>query len=125
MSIYKRCYFIFLTGAVGYCLLEILWRGYTHPSMALVGGLCLLLIFFINKHFRNKSRVLRSLLCAAAISAVELVSGILLNLIMQLDVWDYSNHHFNIMGQICPLYCLLWFFLSYILIFGLEKFFRL
>lgn len=31
----KQLYFInlFLTGAAGYCLLEILWRGYTHWAM--------------------------------------------------------------------------------------------
>lgn len=122
MSLYKRCYFIFLTGAVGYSLLEILWRGYTHPSMALVGGLCLLLIVFINNRFKQKSRIFRSALCTLVISAVEFLSGILLNIILHLDVWDYSNRLFNIMGQICPLYCMLWFFLSYALIFVMEKY---
>ena len=29
----------FLIGAVGYPALEVLWRGRTHPSMALAGGL--------------------------------------------------------------------------------------
>ena len=28
----------FAAGGVGYCALETLWRGRTHPSMALCGG---------------------------------------------------------------------------------------
>ena len=49
MSTYKRCYFIFVTGAIGYCTLEILWRGYTHPSMGIAGGLCLIGIYYISR----------------------------------------------------------------------------
>ena len=33
---------IFSTGALGYSLLEILARGYTHWTMTILGGLCLL-----------------------------------------------------------------------------------
>ena len=33
---------IFSTGAVGYSLIEILARGYTHWTMTILGGLCLL-----------------------------------------------------------------------------------
>ena len=29
---------LFLVGAGGYCLLELLWRGRTHWTMALTGG---------------------------------------------------------------------------------------
>ena len=59
MSVYKRCYFIFIAGALGYCLLEILWRGYTHPSMGIAGGLCLIGIYYISK--LNCPRVLRAI----------------------------------------------------------------
>ena len=34
----------FLLGAIGYPLLELCWRGRTHPSMALAGGLTTLLL---------------------------------------------------------------------------------
>ena len=33
----------FLIGAVGYPLLELAWRGHTHPSMALAGGMSAML----------------------------------------------------------------------------------
>ena len=35
---------LFLAGSGLYPLLEVLWRGYSHASMALAGGVCLLLI---------------------------------------------------------------------------------
>ena len=121
MEAYKRFYFIFLTGAVGYCIIEILWRGYTHPSMAILGGICFVMICNINGRFNSKSRMIRAILCALAISAAELVSGLLLNVILHLNVWDYSKMPLNFMGQICPMYSLLWFFLSYAIIFVLDK----
>ncbi len=118
----KRYCLIFLIGAAGYCLLEILWRGHTHPSMAVVGGICFSLIRIINSRFRAKSYFFRALLCCGAISAVELLSGILLNIVFDLAVWDYSRQPLNFLGQICPLYCMLWFFLSLVILFFGNKF---
>ena len=40
---------VFLTGAAGYSLLEVIWRGYTHWTMSVTGGICLLLIYFMNR----------------------------------------------------------------------------
>jgi len=122
MTDLKHHFFIFLIGAAGYCILEVLWRGYTHPSMAVVGGLCHVLIHIINIHFLNKSYFFRALLCSVAISTVELFAGILLNLVLDLGVWDYSRQPLNILGQICPLYSVLWFFLSLGIIYFSKDF---
>ena len=35
---------LFLTGSCAYPTLEMAWRGHTHYSMALAGGVCLCLI---------------------------------------------------------------------------------
>ena len=53
---------------------------------------------------------------AAIVTAVEFVSGILLNMVLNLDVWDYSNMPFNIYGQICLPFTVIWFFLSFLAI---------
>ena len=45
---------------------------------------------------------------SAVITSYELVSGIIFNKILKLKVWDYSDRPFNIKGQICPLYSVLW-----------------
>ncbi len=114
MLIYKRCYFIFIIGGIGYSLLEILWRGYTHPSMAIAGGLCLIGIYYVSCT-RIKSRTLRAMLCTLLITATELIFGIIVNRLLKLNVWDYSALPLNFMGQICVIYSLLWFLLSFVL----------
>ncbi len=120
MSLYGL---VFLIGAVGYPLLELLWRGRTHPSMAVLGGMCFLLIFFINIRFSGSSLFFRAMLCTAGITGAEFISGILLNRILALDVWDYSGQPFHILGQICPLYSVLWFLLSLFLLCVLDRLF--
>ncbi len=46
------------------------------------------------------------------VTAVEYVSGCLFNLRLKLNVWDYSEMPFNLSGQVCLLYTVLWGFLS-------------
>lgn len=121
MVLYKRCYFIFLIGGAGYALLEILWRGYTHPSMAIVGGVCLLAICFVNKRFRSKKRIFRAFICAASVTAIEFVTGEIINVALKLNVWNYSYMPFNIGGQVCLGYSLLWLILSYFIICVIDK----
>jgi uncharacterized membrane protein len=56
---------------------------------------------------------IQMLICAAGITAIEFVAGIILNIILQLNVWDYSNMPFNILGQVCLPFSFLWFLLSF------------
>ena len=37
---------LFLFGGIGYSFIEVLWRGFTHWSMFLLGGFCYLLMLF-------------------------------------------------------------------------------
>lgn len=121
MLLYKKCYFLFLIGGLGYPIIELLWRGYTHPSMGVLGGFCLIAIWLINESFAEKPLSFRAFLCSIVITGLEFLTGILLNIILKLDVWNYSDRFLNFMGQICPLYSLLWFCLSYILILCIKK----
>lgn len=98
----------------GFCLypfLEILWRGYTHVTMCFAGGICSCLIFFIMKSSK-KSIWLKSFYCAVGITIVELIFGIIFNIIFKMDVWDYSDEPLNLLGQICLSYFFIWYFLS-------------
>ncbi len=107
-------------GGMSYVLLELLWRGWSHPSMFLVGGICFVLIGEINGRLLqwNTPFVLQAVVCACAVTLVELVSGLLLNIRWQLQVWDYGALPFNFMGQICLPYFLLWIPLSAAAIFA-------
>ena len=107
---------IFLTGGFGYNILELLWRGRTHPSMFVAGGLCLVLIYNISEFFAELSLFKKSLLSSFAITAVEIVIGVIVNIKMNLSVWDYSVLPLNIIGQISLIYSFLWFLLSAVMI---------
>ena len=100
----KRILTIWASLGCVYVALETCFRGYSHPSMLIVGGLCGVLVGAINQRpgfYRAPVIVL----------AVEFVSGCVLNLWLGLGVWDYSNQPGNLLGQVCPLFGLLWFFI--------------
>ncbi len=99
-------------GALGYCVLEIVWRGYSHWTMTVTGGICFMLIYFTNRLMQQYSIFKRGVVCAINITSVELAVGCLINIIMEWDVWDYSDQPFSFLGQICPGFFLLWFLLA-------------
>lgn len=99
-----------------YCGIEIIWRGYTHPSMFIVGGLCCLLIGYINEITPDMPMWLQCLLSMIIILTLELLSGCFLNIYLGLNVWDYTNMPFNLWGQVCLPFGIAWYFLSYIAI---------
>ena len=103
--------FIFICGAIGYGSIEMLWRGHTHWTMLLLGGVCLYLIYLISTRMREKLWQ-KLLMCAAAISALEFAVGCLVNLRLGWAVWDYSDMPYNLFGQICPTFSLMWLLLS-------------
>lgn len=103
---------LFLLGALGYGAVELLWRGRTHWSMLLAGGLCLLLFSRIEERFSRQPLLYRVVLCALTVTGVELLFGLVFNLLLGMKVWDYSGVPLNFLGQICLPYTTLWGFLA-------------
>lgn len=99
----------FGAGAVLYPLLEIAYRGHSHGSMAMAGGLCCYLLRQIEHRHADARLWQKCCLGSLAISSVEYLTGCLVNRMMRLKVWDYSHLPLNLRGQICLPYCLLWF----------------
>lgn len=98
---------VYLTGALGYGALELLWRGRTHWSMLLTGGFCFTLLYIM--HTRLSSPLpLRCLLGAMLVTCVEFTVGAIVNVTLGWNVWDYSGMRCNIGGQVCLLYSSLW-----------------
>ena len=95
---------IFAAGGGAYVGLEMLWRGRSHVSMFAAGGLCLLLVGPLGQ--KKQPLLLRLLTGAGIITAVELATGLLVN--RDYRIWDYRGLPGNILGQICPQFCLLW-----------------
>ena len=107
---------LFTVGAFGYGLIEVLWRGFTHPSMLVAGGLSFLSFSYIDKRFKNSRLYKKALLGALVITLIEFVFGVIFNIVLKKKVWDYSDRPFNILGQVCPLFSVIWFLLSFIFI---------
>jgi uncharacterized membrane protein len=101
---------VYTLGALGYGCLELLFRGYTHWSMLLTGGLCLLLLYLIAVR-SNWPLPQQWIAGAAIITTLEFLVGIFVNLRFGWAVWDYSDQPLNLFGQICPLFSLLWLLL--------------
>ena len=112
MNYIKKFSVLFVVGAALYSVIEILWRGFTHWTMGVAGGVCLCGIYGINESVCKRSKIGKLALCAVLITVVEFLFGVVVNLILKLNVWDYSNRRFNLLGQICPLYTVLWFLIS-------------
>ncbi len=113
MNPFTRLIFRFLTGGFAYGGIEIATRGFSHISMFLAGGLCFVFIGLLNDFLGEKiSFIGLMFLSALIITAVEFITGIIVNVWLKLDVWDYSYLPYNLNGQICLLFTNLWFLLS-------------
>ncbi len=111
MSKLKEYFMCFAVGAVTYGLIEVAVRGYTHWTMALTGG-AVLVIFNLISSESNLNFLLKCLLGMTVITSLEFAVGMVVNVGFGWNVWDYSDKPFNLFGQICPQFCIGWFFLS-------------
>lgn len=101
---YAKLPLLFCTGGTSYMILELIWRGRSHGSMFLAGGICFLLLGRL-----AKCRIafpLKALTGTGIITAVELGVGLLFN--RSYQVWDYRQMPFSLYGQICLPFSLLW-----------------
>lgn len=125
----KKILILFLTGGSIYYLIEYFYKmfishGITHWSMFLLGGICFILIGGINEYIPWDMCIIKQgLIGTLIILTLEFIFGYILNIILQLNIWDYSNLPFNILGQICLPFAVIWFGLSLIAIF-LDDFLR-
>lgn len=102
---------LFCIGALGYGALEYLYRGHTHWTMLLAGGLCLMGLYALNQRLFRLPLLVRAAAGSGLITAVELIFGLIFNRGLHMQVWDYSGYWGNLLGQICPLYSFFWFLL--------------
>lgn len=88
--------------------------------MFFAGAIVLSTFYFISKNY-NLPLWERCLAGMIIITGIELVFGIVFNIILKEHVWDYSNMPMNFLGQICVPFSLLWFALSGVTFKALEK----
>lgn len=121
MNIYKII-ILWFTGGLVYFYMEIAFRGYSHYSMLICGGICFVTVGYAGRSVLARIRKAAAvpvimLTGAAIITCVEFVTGIYVNIILGLNVWSYADIKYNLMGQICPLYSMLWSLLSLLCVY--------
>lgn len=96
-----------------YIIIELLWRGYSHISMFILGGICFLYAGYQNEYTAwDRSLWQQVLKVDVFILCAEFIAGCVINLWLGMDVWDYSNVPCNLLGQVCLPYAILWLPLS-------------
>ncbi len=114
-NIFLKNAFLFTVGGIIYILLEIISRGYSHWTMFLLGGICFLCLGYINRFLPWKTPLtLQMLIGMGIITALEFITGIIVNICLGWHVWDYSNIPYNLLGQISLQSSIGWYFLSVI-----------
>jgi len=99
---------LFIGGGL-YVVIELLWRGYSHWTMFVLGGICFVCLGLINEIIPWEMPLWRQVLVGTCIvTALEFLTGCVVNLYLGWAVWDYSNMAGNILGQVCPQYVILW-----------------
>ena len=114
----KKYFILGIIGGAIYVLLEMLWRGFSHWTMFLLGAVCFILIGLVNEVFEWDTLLLLQMpFGCAIITALEFITGCIVNLWLGWEVWNYSQYKFNVLGQISLRSSVGWYFLSLVGIF--------
>jgi uncharacterized membrane protein len=115
MKAFGKLVTVYFFGGFSYGAIEIFSRGYTYISMGVAGGICLVMIHLLNDERRKGMGLNTALLISSFfILSGEFLAGEILNRTLNMHIWNYSSAAFNIDGQICLLYSLAWYTLSFV-----------
>ena len=103
---------LFCVGGCVYYMIEILARGFSHWTMFIVGAICFVVVGLLNEFTPKIPLIKQMFLSAIIITFIEFVSGCILNIWLGLNIWDYTDEPFNILGQINLKHSFYWFLLS-------------
>ncbi len=110
----KESIIIFGIGGVLYALIEVLFRGFTHWTMFLTGGIVFCCLYYVFEFSCEKNIIKGAFLGAVMITTAEFAVGCVVNIALHMRVWDYSASPMNLFGQICLKFSLGWFALSFL-----------
>lgn len=94
-----------LLWAIGGCLyylFEILFRGFSHWSMFFLGGICMIFCTWQGQTLHWEDPLwIQILRCTVFVTSMEFITGIILNQWCGLEIWNYEGQPFQLFGQIC------------------------
>ncbi|MEG1504729.1 MAG: hypothetical protein RR369_00105 [Lachnospiraceae bacterium] len=94
--------FLWTTGGCIYYGVECLFRGFSHWTMFLLGGVCFFFCTFQGIWLKWSDPFWKQLLrCMIFVTACEFITGIIVNKWLCWQVWDYTDLPFQLFGQIC------------------------
>ena len=109
----KKYEFLFFVGATIYVVIEKLYRGYSHWTMFLLGGICFIALGLINEVLPwDMPLLLQMFIGGMIITVLEFITGCIVNLGLGWNVWDHSELPFNLWGQISLFSSIVWVGLS-------------
>lgn len=115
-SVYQLLFFFIIYAILGWCL-EVVYeavdqgkfinRGFLNgPYCPIYGFGVIIVVGFLNPIRENF--IVLYIGSAILTSALEFVTGFVLEKIFHQKWWDYNEEHFNIMGYVCLKFSLLW-----------------
>ena len=94
--------FIWALGGTCYYFLEIALRGYSHWSMFVLGGAVLCFSTFQGVLMQwSEPLWVQAGRGVVLVTALEFITGLIVNKWLNLGIWDYSDQPFQLWGQIC------------------------
>lgn len=105
--------FLWFTGGIIYIGMELAFRSRSHWTMFLLGGICFVVLGLINELIPWQMPLFQQMIIGMIIiTYFELLTGCIVNIWLGWGIWDYSHMPGNILGQICPEFSFLWFWIS-------------
>lgn len=101
--------FLFWFGGSFYVTLEVFYREYSHVSMFILAGVVFTLVGLLNEVLPWEFDLVWQDIIGTGIALIgEYITGMIVNVKMGLNVWDYSDKFLNLNGQICLEFGLIW-----------------
>ena len=103
--------------------------GALHRPVTLVYGVGSIVLILINKYIIDKiklNKILKIIISffiyAIALTLVELICGYLCNIILDIDMWNYTKKEYNIGKYICLEFIPIWGLLGVIITYIVKPF---
>lgn len=101
--------FLFHFGGGTYTTIELLFRNRTYIQMYILGGILFLICGLLNEKFTWKMSLVKQVAIGTSITTMlEFITGMIFNIWLGMNMWDYSKLPFNLFGQVSLLFILLW-----------------